>query len=100
MCERNTVFATLAELRPELHDASIEFNLVLLQQMQQTSATDCLGGRPNQHKSIGRPRFLAAGIPKTPPQIKNRPSIFSNPNRPPPVPQPFQNPLQKRLYSV
>src|SRR6266513_6100734 len=81
MCERNAVFATLAELRPELHDASIEFNLVLLQQMQQTSATDSLGGRPKQHKSIGRPRFLAAGIAKPAVQINQRFSILQNRNR-------------------
>ena len=72
----------------------------MLQQMQQTSATDCLRGRPNQHKSIGRPRFLAAGIAKPAVQVNQRFSILPNRNRRAHVAKLFEVLVKQRFYSV
>src|SRR4029434_7349666 len=51
--ERDLVFACLSKFGPELSDAAVELNAVLLQRMQHTCAANSLSCRPDQHECVG-----------------------------------------------
>ena len=47
LCNCDFFFACLSKLGPELGDASANVDIVFLQRMQDTRATDSLGRRPD-----------------------------------------------------
>ena len=63
--ERDFFFACLCKLGPELSDALVDVDLIFLQHMQETRATDSLGRRPDQNKRVSGPRFFTMHIAKS-----------------------------------
>jgi hypothetical protein len=79
--ERDLVFVCLPKLGPELRDAAVELNLLLLQRMQDTRAANSFRCRPDQHDRFGCPRFLATCVAKSAVKINNWFSVLPNRNR-------------------
>src|SRR4029453_5699993 len=77
----DVVFAGLRELRPELRDAPVELNLLLLQRMQETRAANSFRCRPDQDKCSGCPRFLLTRVAKSAVKINHLLSVLPNRNR-------------------
>src|SRR6266545_11764 len=81
LCQRDLLFASLSELRPKLRHGPVDANPALLQQMQNACAANSLGGRPDEDKRMGFPRFFVASIAKPAVKIDNWFSILPDRNR-------------------
>ena len=79
--QRNFFFAGLCELRPELRHASVDFDPVFLQHMEDTGAANSLRRRPDEDECVSFPGLLAAGIAKSVVKIDNGFSILPDRNR-------------------
>jgi hypothetical protein len=76
LCERDILFSSLREFRPELCDRSFQLDFLFLQNVQQAGAAQSFGGRPEEHDRVGGPRVLAVRVAKSAEKIDDLLSIL------------------------
>src|SRR5437868_10876389 len=70
--------SVLSELRPKLRNAPFNFDFVFLEGVEQTSAADSFGCRPDKHDRVVAPRLLPFSVAKSRVQIEYRFAVLPN----------------------
>src|SRR6202040_344276 len=70
LCQRDRFLPALCELWPELRHPTFDFDLVFLQDMENTSGAQSLRRRPDQNQRVGSPELLTTSIAKSAVQIR------------------------------
>src|SRR5438876_4255402 len=78
--QRDRFFPGLREFRPDLPHMTFDVDLVFLQDVQQTSASDPFRRRPNQNDRVSGPRLLASGIAKSAVKLDQLLSVLTDGN--------------------
>ena len=98
--KRDFVFARLRKLGPELGHASVDADLIFLQDMQHAGATDSLRRRPNENDRIRCPWMFATRVAKAAVKIHKRFSILPNGNRRAEFPKFFKIFAKERIQAL
>src|SRR6266567_8299923 len=94
------VFARSRKLGPELGHASVDVDLIFLQDMQRAGATDSFRCRPDENDRIRRPWMFATRVPKATVKIDKRFSILPNGNRRAEFPKFFKIFAKERVQAL